>query len=125
MKLHGHLCATCGYRHLKLPQRTSSGGASHEICPACGFEPGYTDDDQNILPVQWREQWVTGGCQWFSKSKARPKVWNPVKELHSLLKRKRPVHPPVVLRKEAAPAAPKTSPKSTNPAAKKRPKKRG
>lgn len=101
MKLHGHLCATCGYRHLKLPQRTSSGGASHEICPACGFEPGYTDDDQNITAVQWREKWVTEGCRWFSKSKARPKDWNPVKELHSLLKRKRPVNPPILVRNEA------------------------
>ena len=46
--------------------------------------------------LQWREKWVADGCQWFSSSKARPKVWNPVKELHSLLKRKRPVHPPVI-----------------------------
>lgn len=112
MKLHGHLCATCGYRHLKLPQRTSSGGASHEICPSCGFEPGYTDDDQNITAAQWREQWVTNGCQWFSKNKVRPKTWNPVKELHSLMRRKRPVHP-VVVKRDAANAAARPATKRT------------
>ncbi len=101
MKSQGHLCAVCGYRHLKQPQRTSSGGASHEICPSCGFEPGYTDDDQNITPAQWREQWVAGGCQWFSKGIQRPKSWNPIKELHSLMRRKRPVNPPVIRRERA------------------------
>ena len=68
---------------------------------------------------------MTGGCQWFSKSKARPKAWNPVKELHSLLKRKRPVHPPVVIRKEAAPDVVKNGLKSIKETPKKQPKKRG
>jgi len=100
MKSQGqHLCAICGYRHLKLPQRTSSGEASREICPSCGFEPGLTDNDQRISTEQWREQWVANGCRWFSKRMARPKSWNPIKELHSLLRRKRPVNPPVIWNK--------------------------
>ena len=72
-----NICAACGYPHLLSPQRSASGGASHEICPACGFEPGYTDDDQDITPDQWRDQWVAGGKKWFSKGTQQPTDWKP------------------------------------------------
>jgi hypothetical protein len=99
MKNSGNTCAACGYRFLKLPQRAPSGGASHEICPACGFESGFTDDDQGITYEQWRERWVSSGCRWFSSSVNRPDVWNPMKDIHSMLHRKRPVVPPSRLKR--------------------------
>lgn len=102
MKTIGYTCASCGYRNLKLPQRSPSGGASYEICPACGFESGFTDDDQNISFEQWREKWVAEGCRWFSSSISRPKLWNPLKDIHSLMRRKRPVVPPIRMKRAAA-----------------------
>ena len=70
-------CAACGYPHLRAPQRSASGGASHEICPACGFEPGYTDDDQEITPATWGKQWRSKGSAWFSKGIPQPADWKP------------------------------------------------
>jgi hypothetical protein len=97
-----NICAACGWRHLKEPQRSASGGASNEICPSCGFESGFTDDDQGISHEQWRATWVEGGLTWFSKGIARPAKWNPVTQVHSLLQRKRPVIPVIRLQRAAA-----------------------
>jgi hypothetical protein len=97
-----HICAVCGWRHLQQSQRAPSGGASYEICPACGFEPGFTDDDQGHTLESWREVWVKGGLAWFSKGKEKPADWNPISELHALLKRKRPVIPAIRMRKAQA-----------------------
>lgn len=101
MKKPQHVCAACGWRHLEHPQRSASGGASHEICPACGFESGVTDDDLGITLEDWRQQWVAAGLQWASKGKPRPATWNPVAELRALLSRKRPVIPVIRLRRAA------------------------
>jgi len=81
-----HTCTACGYDGLRAPQRSTSGGASHEICPACGFEPGFTDDDQNITAAQWKKQWQKNGGPWFSKGIARPKSWKPGSTKDSLKK---------------------------------------
>ena len=88
---HNSVCAVCGYRHLASAQRTTTGGASHEICPSCGFESGYSDDVQGITFEQWRATWVSQGLQWFSKGTSKPKDWNPMRDIHSLMRRKRPV----------------------------------
>ena len=96
-----NICAACGWRHLKEPQRAASGGASYEICPSCGFESGFTDDDQGISYEQWRAKWVEAGLQWSSKGLTRPVEWNPMVQLHALLKRKRPVIPAIRLRRAA------------------------
>jgi hypothetical protein len=101
MKSIGNTCAACGYRHLENPQRAPSGGASYEICPSCGFESGFTDDDQGISYEQWRERWVASGCRWFSASVSRPGGWNPLKDMHALLHRKRPVVPAIRLKRAA------------------------
>jgi len=102
MKNQQHTCAVCGWRQLHAPQRSTSGGASHEICPSCGFESGHSDDDQGITHDQWRERWVASGLPWSSKGTPKPKLWNPMKDLHALKMRKRPVIPPIRLRKAAA-----------------------
>jgi len=101
MKTPGNICCACGYRHLKLPQLSASGGASHEICPSCGFEPGFTDDEKGQTFEQWRAQWVAKGMAWFSSGQARPVDWNPVRDLHALLSRKRPVLPAIRLQRAA------------------------
>ena len=95
MKTPGNICCACGYRYLRLPQLSASGGASHEICPSCGFEPGFTDDEQGLSFEQWRAKWVAGGMSWFSAGQARPPHWNPVRDLHGLMNRKRPVLPAI------------------------------
>jgi hypothetical protein len=102
MKTQQHTCAVCGWRYLNAPQRSTSGGASHEICPSCGFESGHTDDDQGFTYEQWRERWVALGLSWSSVGTPKPAGWNPVKDLHALRKRKRPVIPAIRLRKAAA-----------------------
>ena len=109
------MCAVCGWRCLREPQRSASGGASHEICPSCGFESGYTDDEQGFTIEQWRTSWVKGGLQWSSSGIARPLNWNPVTTLHALLRRKRPVIPPIRLRRAAQlREGESTEPASTN-----------
>jgi hypothetical protein len=99
MKTPGNICCACGYRHLTLPQLSASGGASHEICPSCGFEPGFTDDEQGHTFEQWRAQWVAKGMAWFSSGKPRPDDWNPMRDLHALLGRKRPVLPAIRIKR--------------------------
>jgi hypothetical protein len=69
-----NVCAACGFDQLRAPQRSRSGGASHEICPSCGFESGYTDDDQGITPQDWGKQWIAAGSKWFSKGIPQPKA---------------------------------------------------
>lgn len=102
MKNQQFTCAVCGWRHLHAPQRSSSGGASHEICPSCGFESGHSDDDEGFTYEQWRERWVATGLPWCGKGIAKPRQWNPMKDLHALKRRKRPVIPAIRLRKAAS-----------------------
>jgi hypothetical protein len=96
-----YTCAACGYRKLEFPQRNASGGASHEICPSCGFESGYTDDELEQTFETWRQEWVDKGLPWSSKGYAKPENWNPVKDLQALTKRRRPVVPAHILAKKA------------------------
>lgn len=89
-----NICSACGYRHLHSPQRASSGGASHEICPSCGFEPGYTDDELGMSTERWRLVWIGQGLSWFSAGQARPQDWNPARDLDALLERERSLRLP-------------------------------
>jgi hypothetical protein len=100
--INNQVCAVCGYRHLASPQRSASGGASHEICPSCGFESGHSDDVEGKTFEQWRADWVTKGLAWSSKGMAKPNDWNPMRDLHALLRRKRPVISQRVLAQVAA-----------------------
>lgn len=113
MKNQQYTCAVCGWRHLHAPQRSSSGGASHELCPSCGFESGHSDDDENYTYEQWRERWVASGLPWSSKGTAKPRLWNPMKDLHALKRRKRPVIPAIRLRKAESQARDESAAKTT------------
>lgn len=72
-----HLCPACHWPHLKEEPRSKSGGASYEICPACGFQSGVTDDDKGQAPAQWRADWVKRGMPWSSVAGPAPAGWNP------------------------------------------------
>jgi hypothetical protein len=81
----GHLCPVCGYPDLSEPPRSpSTGGGSYEICPACGFEFGVSDDDEGFSYEQWREKWIEKGMPWRSVSQPKPASWDPMKSLAAL-----------------------------------------
>ena len=88
MKTASHTCPVCAYAKLKEAPRSSSGGGSFEICPACGFQFGVSDDDDGISYEEWREDWLERGMEWSSIGIKKPKGWDPQKALSSLKKAK-------------------------------------
>ncbi|MES2737504.1 MAG: hypothetical protein V4672_14370 [Verrucomicrobiota bacterium] len=75
MKDPQHSCPVCGFAKLKEPPRSASGGPSYEICPACGYQFGVSDDDDEISYDEWREEWVRSGMEWTSLGIAKPRGW--------------------------------------------------
>jgi hypothetical protein len=88
MKNTAHSCPVCAYANLKEAPRSSSDGGSFEICPACGFQFGVSDDDDGISYDEWREDWLERGMEWSSIGIKKPKGWDPKKALTSLKKMK-------------------------------------
>ena len=81
-----YTCPVCGYPNLEEPPRSSSGGGSYEICPSCGFEFGYTDDDLGFTYSDWRCRWCAAGMQWANQGITNPpEGWSPTDQLKSLL----------------------------------------
>lgn len=78
-----YLCPVCGYAELRDPPRSSSGGASYEICPSCGFEFGVSDDDVGYSYEEWRLEWVADGMPWRS-TRPRPPGWDPDAQLRAV-----------------------------------------
>lgn len=80
------VCPVCGYPGLDDAPRSASGGASYEICPSCGFEYGYTDDDQGYSYEAWRAKWIDRGMPWDAAGdEPAPEGWDPRRQLSSLL----------------------------------------
>lgn len=79
-----YTCPVCGYPALDSPPHLPQGGASDEICPSCGFQFGYDDDDRGISFEQWRTEWIAKGMPWFSTGIEPPLGWNPVNQLGRL-----------------------------------------
>ncbi len=77
-----HTCPVCGWPELHDAPRDPDGGASFEICPSCGFEFGFDDDDQGRTYETARASWIKGGMQWWSTSRRRPRHWDPAVQLH-------------------------------------------
>ncbi len=71
-----HLCPVCGWPELHEPPRSESGGASFEICPCCGFEFGYDDDDRGLTYEEARARWIGGGMPWWSRARPAPPGWS-------------------------------------------------
>lgn len=78
-----HTCPVCGWPKLHEPPRNESGGASFELCPCCGFEFGFDDDDQGLTYEQARARWIAAGMKWWSSSRKAPRGWNPAQQLTS------------------------------------------
>lgn len=77
-------CPVCGYPDLTEPPRNPiSGGASHEICPSCDYQFGYTDDLLEIDYETWRRQWIAEGMPWRDVEPA-PAGWDPAAQLRAL-----------------------------------------
>ncbi|HSI13899.1 MAG TPA: hypothetical protein VK961_17770 [Chthoniobacter sp.] len=76
-----HTCPVCGWPELHEPPRSASGAASFELCPCCGFEFGFDDDDQGLTYEQARTRWIAGGMKWWSSSRPAPAEWNASRQL--------------------------------------------
>lgn len=77
-----YICPVCGYPELDKAAY-SKGAPSFEICPCCGYQFGYDDDDQNITHEKWREKWIREGMVWWSRN-IKPTNWNPKAQLQSI-----------------------------------------
>ncbi len=77
-------CPICGWPELVEPPRAKDGSPSFEICPCCGFEFGFDDDDQRITYAQWRTRWIAEGMVWWSFSRPPPKEWSPAEQVSKL-----------------------------------------
>jgi hypothetical protein len=77
-------CPVCGYPSLEEPPRYEGGSPSLEICPSCGFQFGWTDDDQDYTYEQWRSRWKAEGMLWDGGRQPPPEGWDPVAQLASL-----------------------------------------
>lgn len=86
MKNASHTCPVCAYPKLKEAPRSPSDGGSLEICPACGFQFGVSDDDDGISYDEWREDWLERGMEWSSIGIKKPNEWDPEKALTALKK---------------------------------------
>lgn len=81
-----YTCPVCGYSHLtEPPRRSPSRGPSYEICPGCGFEFGYTDDDRGYTYESWRAEWVADAMPWRTDFEPPPDDWDPQAQLDRLL----------------------------------------
>jgi hypothetical protein len=83
-----HTCPACGWPHLHEPPRSAADGGSYEICPSCGFQPGVTDDDEGLTPMEWRTEWSKRGMPWTSAGMHRPEGWNAAAQLQKITREK-------------------------------------
>jgi hypothetical protein len=78
-------CLVCGFDGLTEPPLTERGSGSYEICPACGFQFGVSDDDRGITYDEWRREWVADGMPWRSAGiEPSPEGWNPRAQIERL-----------------------------------------
>ena len=78
-------CPVCGYPNLREEPRSPTNGASYEICPSCGFQFGFDDEDQEISDEQWRQRWIEMGMPWTSAGQKPPPDWNPREQLKRVI----------------------------------------
>ena len=75
---HSIHCPVCGYDGLLLnPRSMQTNEGSGEICPACGFTFGISDDVEGHSYDKWRQQWLARGAPWHDSAVDRPAGWNP------------------------------------------------
>jgi hypothetical protein len=86
--LEATICPVCGFAPL-LEEPWPENRPSYEICPCCGTEFG--NEDFSLDPRKratrhrdLREQWMSGGMNWWSTNRLPPHDWNPLAQLRSL-----------------------------------------
>ena len=77
-------CPICGYPDLEKQPRSETRRNSHEICPCCGFQFGYHDEDQGISDEEWRRRWIAKGMPWSARSVLPPPGLDRVEQLRRL-----------------------------------------
>ncbi len=79
------ICPVCGFPSLsERPRSLKTGAGSDEICPSCGFQFGFDDDDRGMSYKEWRKKWMDGGMKWASISTKPPEGWNPVEQIKNI-----------------------------------------
>ena len=79
-------CPVCGFTGLDEPPYSSERAGSYEICPACSFQFGVSDDDRGFSFEEWRQRWIELGMPWDTLGGTHPPPgWNPVEQLRLLL----------------------------------------
>lgn len=68
-----HQCPVCGFTGLVAPP------ADFEICPCCGTEFGYDDDQKSHAHL--RAEWIDNRTPWFSRANPPPRGWDPIAQL--------------------------------------------
>ena len=76
-----YVCPVCGWPELMDPPHSESNGPSFEICPCCGFQFGYDDDDQGFTYAAWRERWIQNGMTWWSNGRPASPAWDARQQL--------------------------------------------
>lgn len=67
----GFLCPVCAYSDpSSSPFANGEGYWAQEICPCCGTQFGYDDDQTSHAEL--RKRWVSAGAKWWSKSRHSP-----------------------------------------------------
>jgi hypothetical protein len=72
-----YTCLVCSYPKLSEPPISELGGGSYEICPSCGFQFGFDDEEEGWSYEKWRKLWEKEGRPWRSKAIKQPKDWPP------------------------------------------------
>ncbi|WP_154890075.1 hypothetical protein [Longibaculum muris] len=78
-----YICPICGYDKLLEPPYDEYNNPSYEICPCCGFEYGFDDQDQNFDFIAYRENWLLSGAKWFLPQE-KPDNWDLSAQLKNL-----------------------------------------
>ena len=78
-------CPICGNLNLEIRAYAGPtegfGAASLDVCLCCGFQYGYTDDDQGHSFQSWRDQWIAEGMPWRGVGQGKPRGYDPVEQL--------------------------------------------
>jgi hypothetical protein len=76
------ICKVCEFDKLEMPQYTDDGGPMFNICPCCGFQSGYHDQDQETTIDEYRQSWINKGALWAFPPE--PAVWNYKEQLKNI-----------------------------------------
>ncbi|MGG0821641.1 hypothetical protein ABE099_02090 [Paenibacillus turicensis] len=80
-----YYCLVCNYDGLDEAPYSDVGTPSYEICPCCGFQYGYHDDDENDEKekhyIEWRQKWIKDDYRWRDESTLPSADWDPVEQL--------------------------------------------